>query len=107
MFELLIDKGISVHVIGHRNVFSLSPVRAFLYPWLFPYLESKNIPVEIPDFYGKWKQLGVNLIHTEIQIPDSDAYLYYSDNGHLSPQGSRRFLELQGLNGPRGFLLGE
>ena len=97
MFQSLLDKGLRVYVITHRNVFTIEPKRAFLYPWLYQYFVVKDVPVELIESYSQWKAKGVNVFFSGEQIEKADAYMYYSDIGHMSPQGAKKFIELQGL----------
>jgi hypothetical protein len=97
LFASLIGKNIRVHVVGHRNVYTIEPKRAFLYPWLMPFLNSLDIPPELKRNYALWKELGVNVLFTDKEIPRSDAYLYYSDRGHMTPKGAKEFSVQQGL----------
>ena len=97
MFQSLLDKGLRVHVITHRNVFTIEPKRAFLYPWLYQYFVEEDVPVELIESYSQWKAKGVNIFFSGKQIKKSNAYMYYSDTGHMTPQGAKKFLELQDL----------
>ena len=97
MFQSLLDKGLRVYVITHRNVFTIEPKRAFLYPWLYQYFVAEDVPVELIESYSQWKAKGVNVFFSGEQIEKADAYMYYGDIGHMSPQGAKKFIELQGL----------
>jgi peptidoglycan/LPS O-acetylase OafA/YrhL len=97
MFTSLLAKNIRVHVIGHRDVYTLEPKRAFLFPWLKPFLKPIEIPTDLERNYTLWRQLGVNVIYAKEPISKSLAYRYYSDRGHMTPKGAKEFSEHQGL----------
>ena len=97
MFQNLLNKGLRVHVIAHRDVYTVEPKRAFLYPWLYQYFVSKDVKVVLIEYYSQWKAKGVNVFFSGEQIKRSEAYKYYIDTGHMSSEGAEKFIELQGL----------
>ena len=98
LFKNLIDKGIKVHLIGHRETFNFSPTRAYAYPWLEPFFKKIENSEILDKYYELWSDQGVLLYlkQNEISTVD-DSYIYYFDSGHLSFKGSTHFLKRVGI----------
>jgi peptidoglycan/LPS O-acetylase OafA/YrhL len=105
MFDGLIERGVNIHLIGHRDLFTISPVRAFLYPWLRKEFKLKEEVLILNDFYKIWEKKGINIYKKKTKITKLDeAYKLYSDQAHLSYSGSIDFLNKVGIDSSEDLL---
>jgi peptidoglycan/LPS O-acetylase OafA/YrhL len=104
MFNILIKSGIRVHVVAHRDVFNFEPTRAFVFPWLAKFLHEKDVPMELFEYYNIWRLAGLNVYTQNSDFSKKDIHKFYSDSGHLSQEGSIKFLELTEIFKSKSFL---
>ena len=105
LFRNLINKGIKVHVIGHRETYNFSPTRAFSYPWLEPFFKNIKNSEILNEYYELWSDHGVFLYLKQNEVSTVEgSYMYYFDRGHLSFKGGSHFLERVGIKHPENLL---
>ncbi|MEO0425192.1 MAG: hypothetical protein AAF184_22845 [Pseudomonadota bacterium] len=95
MIDTLSARGVTVHLITHRQVYDIEPTRAFV----MPALTAKTLPVppELFDFYDEAERRGARVYRPQESWPPMAPHLLYKDAGHLSVEGAGAFLRYVGV----------
>ncbi|MEM9386647.1 MAG: acyltransferase family protein [Pseudomonadota bacterium] len=95
MVDTLAARGVTVHLITHRQVYNIEPTRAFVMPALTA--ETLSVPPELFDFYDASERRGARVYRPKESWPPLAPHLLYKDAGHLSVEGAGAFLRYVGI----------